>query len=228
MKIKSVELLNFGSFREAEFDLQGQGVTLVSGFSEDNQTSNGSGKSTLIESLCWGLFGHTPKGLKGDGVVNRRAGNNCVVRISLEEDGNQFLVVRARKHTKFKNGLFFEINGQSVQGKDTRETQEIIERQIGVDFKTFTNSVLFPQNSKFKFVQATDTEKKEILSDILNLEWIDSACSKVKNQISQDEVDAGKIEAKKGELDKTISLCNSRIDDFEARSIEFENSKEKD
>ena len=60
MKIGTVKIENFLSFKHADFDFDNQGLTLVTGLNKDNsKRSNGSGKSTLIEALVWCLFGET-------------------------------------------------------------------------------------------------------------------------------------------------------------------------
>lgn len=210
MKFETIKIANFMSFEEVEYNFSDKGLVLVSGKNLDNsdkERSNGSGKSTLLEALFWCLFGQTTKKIKSDDVVNRTVGANTSVELDIEHGDAEYKIIRYRSHTKHKNDLFFYVNSVDKSGKNNVETQEIINKTLQIDYKLFLNSVFFPQESKFNFISSTDKEQKEILTDILDLKYIDSAQESIKLIIK---------DLDKNINDKTIELNFNKnsIDDY--------------
>ena len=176
MDIKKVSICNFLIIGQADIDLSNRGLCRIAGENSDDATSssNGSGKSSVIEAIYWGLFGETLRNIRSaDGVVNNKVKKDCSVVVELQEEATMYRVERYRKHSKHKNNLYLYINDVDSRGKDNRETQRYIEAIIGMDKMSFANSVIFGQghskNLK-RFSEMTDSEKKETLEKILNLE----------------------------------------------------------
>jgi DNA repair exonuclease SbcCD ATPase subunit len=60
MKIRSVKIQNFYSFKRASVALDTfNGVVVIKGKNKDVGGSNGSGKSVLVEAIYFGLTGKT-------------------------------------------------------------------------------------------------------------------------------------------------------------------------
>lgn len=184
MKFETIKIRNFLSFVNAEYCFSNNGLTLITGLNKDNgNRSNGSGKSSLTEALVWCLFGETTKRLKSSEILNRSNDHDCMVELDIEANSGQYKVIRYRSDTKYGNDVQFYINGFEKKGKNNNETQEIINQELGIDYKLFVNSVVFPQETKFKFITATDSEKKAILTDLLDLNYIDKAQEKINDKI---------------------------------------------
>ena len=152
------------SYKNASLNLSDRGLVLVEGKKGGVTTkSNGSGKTNLFEAILWCLFGtlYTKKVLANEVVYNYK--NDC--EVGLEVDN--WKVTRYRKHKKFKNELWLEIDGKDRRGKNDEETQEKIEKLLGSTFTSFTNSVFLGQNVIKSFASATDTERKIILEKLL-------------------------------------------------------------
>lgn len=229
MNIQEIKINNFLSFKEAEFDFSNKGLTLITGNNKDNsKRSNGSGKSSIIEALVWGVFGETTKRLKSDDVINREEFSDCSVLINISDLGNEYRIERYRKHFQYKNDIKFFVNNEEKKGKTNTETQEIINRELGIDFKIFTNSVLFPQESKFKFVSATDNEKKEILTEILDLGYIDEANIKISEKLKVLNLEIHDEKISLDNLDKKKFELEEEAVSFVEKSAKFEEDRSKE
>lgn len=182
MRIKTLRAENFLSFGEAEFNFLDAGLVLVEGENCDDPSakSNGSGKSAMIDALVWCLFGKTLRGYENDEVVNRRVGDDCLVEVEIENDfGGAFTITRARRHGKLKNALRVKASSGELgdmSGPSNTETQAIVERLLGCTMQTFLSSVVFGQDSAYRFSSLTDKEQKEILDEVLGVERFSVAC----------------------------------------------------
>jgi len=169
-----VKAKNFLSWKEMEFSIN-EGVTLITGFDYDDGTSEGSGKSAIFNAICWGLYGKLPKEAKIDDVI-RHGTKSCFVIVSLQN----FSVVRKRK----PNDLYIiDSSGNEVRGKDQKETQNLIEKELKFSFDTFCQTLYFPQNFPFKFLTSNQEAKSKILSEIQNLNVYDRARDLAKTKI---------------------------------------------
>jgi DNA repair exonuclease SbcCD ATPase subunit len=182
-----IELQNFLSFGPAcEVALDQQGLLAVFGQNKDSATadSNGSGKSTLMEAIVWCLYGETMRGYKGDEVVNRRIGKDCYVTLELADEGNQYLVTRHRKQSgvKKQNDVYLEVNGNPITAGINADTQALITTLVGMDFSTFTQSVMLYHRGK-SFSEMKDSEQKAVLEEILQIDELSQARAVVRKRV---------------------------------------------
>lgn len=198
--LNKVTAQNFQSWAELEFEIE-KGIKLVDGWNEDDQTSEGSGKSAVLNAISWGGFGKIPKDAKVDEVI-KDGESGCRVDLHF---ANGDSIVRSRK----PNDLYIrKASGDIVKGKDAKETQELIEEYLGMNFETFCQSVYFAQNYDKKFLPANQEEKGKILSNIQNTSIFDKARKEV-------------MELSKKEDKKVETLRNSiQIEDNNLRNIE--------
>ena len=157
---------NFLSWKELEFDIT-DGVTLIDGWNHDDNTSEGSGKSAVVNALCFGLFGKLPKDAKVDEVI-RQGETSCEINIITPE----YTITRTRK----PNATFMEHKTRGrVIGKDARESQKLIEEELGFSYETFMQTIYFAQNYGKKFITSTQEDKGRILSEVQDLQLFDRA-----------------------------------------------------
>src|SRR3990167_9110720 len=171
MIVEKVFIKNFMSIEEATISYSG-GLVLVEGVNKDDSSSdsNGSGKSVLlVESLVWGLWGKTVRGIGYDKVVNRWVGKNCLVKIYLSVGKDKYIIIRYRKHKKYHNIVRVFCNGRDLTKIEVSETQEYINEIIGYDFEIFVRSILFAQEDIKDFALMTDVELKDLFDKILGL-----------------------------------------------------------
>jgi DNA repair exonuclease SbcCD ATPase subunit len=176
---------NFLSFQELDFTYSAMGLTLVEGFDEDKMINTGAGKSSFFDVIVYGLFGQTSKDIKADEVINRIAKKDCEIAIYLSANDGDYILYRYRKHSKFDNDLLLVLpDGKELRGKDNRETQKLIEQELGCSCDLFLKSSYFTQFGAIdRFLSASDTEKKKLISDITDLSIYDNILEKVKSAL---------------------------------------------
>jgi DNA repair exonuclease SbcCD ATPase subunit len=231
MDITNIKINNFLIIGQADIDLCNRGLCRIAGENSDDVTSssNGAGKSTVVEAVYWALFGETLRNIKSaDGVVNRKIKKNCSVVLRFEEGDTKYRIERYRKHTKNKNNLYLYINDVDSRGKDNRETQTYIESVIGMDKMSFANSVIFGQghskNLK-RFSEMTDSEKKETLENILNLEVFVKSYDFVKDNLRTLEATRHESARRARELSERVIACEEKVAHAIQRAEEFEREK---
>jgi len=164
MKIKRIEISNFYSIKNIEFDIGGlgEGIVMIEGKNKDTKGSNGSGKSAVIEALVWGLFGRTIRKSTEEALVNNRTRKNCVVRIEVND-----LVIERGKRPTF---LRLYKNGEEITTDNATNTQTLIDELLNTNYKVFLASTIFGQQNNIEFLTATPDDKRTIIKNFLNLD----------------------------------------------------------
>lgn len=219
-KITSMTLENFLSFREASFDFEGAGFVLVEG-------DNGAGKSAMIDGIVWCLHGTTLRGYEKDEVVNRRAGEGCVVKVTLTDGDEMYTVTRARRHPKLKDSLTVTHDnfGEDMSKAGVKETQEVVDRLLGCSRKTFLSSVVFGQDRAYRFSSLTDGEQKKILDEVIGVERFAQACASARTRVSgvQGDLVAGRRNLEKAEA--AAELADVEAVDMQVKHLDFEGAR---
>lgn len=173
-RIGLTKIRDFLPFEKAEFDFSQPGLTVVEGeiVGMMGCDSNGSGKSALIEAPVWALTGRCIRErYKGDDVVRLGAKTGACVEVNLTGGEKDIRVVRYRKDKKHKDNVYLYVNGENVSAGTNRATDLRIERELGLDFDTFMNTVAFGARAEVRsFFFATDAERKRIMDKLLGLE----------------------------------------------------------
>ncbi len=188
MKIKKISAQNFMSFESLDYEFPETGLYFIDGVvvGGNATNSNGSGKSSAIaETLSFGLYGRTIRSVGKDEIVRWGAGKDCAVSILLEDDiGNEYTIARFRKDRVNTNDLVLFKGDDELTQSDSRVTQELIDRILGMSWLTFSTVVVFGQLAS-RFAEARDAEKKEILDEILMLQQYQVALAAVKKDIKE-------------------------------------------
>lgn len=176
MRVERVTMHNFGSFEGLHtVKLADRGLTFVLGtnLDEPKMESNGAGKSTCFDALDWALFGKVPKGDKSDSVVNERAGSKCWVIVELCDGSAVWWVYRYRKMPEGNGVKLYSIHPEdgtkavNCTALDSKETDARIEQALGLDRDVFHAAVYRQQGDTFNFADATDGERKRMLTRII-------------------------------------------------------------
>jgi len=165
MRPLRLTLDNFLSYR-GEHTIEFDGVTLavLSG-------QNGAGKSSLVDAMRFALFGHTRGGL--DGVITEGE-QACRVEFAFALGEGTYLVSRQRSR-KGSGSTLLSLqmsNGDGwtvLDGKSVAETQRRIEQALRLTDDLFTVTACANQGNVAAFSQAKPAERKQVLSDILDL-----------------------------------------------------------
>lgn len=128
-----------------------------------------SGKSSLIDAIVWCLYGRTARyGADSKGVI--AAGEStCEVALDFTIGSRWFRAVRRTGKTT-ESGLS-EREGeewiQDVSGSD--RLTERIEELLGLDFDSFTKTVVLPQGRYAEFLSSEPSKRRDLLEKILEL-----------------------------------------------------------
>jgi DNA repair exonuclease SbcCD ATPase subunit len=162
-------------YGEHTFPLSDRGLTLILGDNQDEprMNSNGSGKSTLLDALDWCLWGDVPRGDHVDSIVHEGE-KGAWAKVFLQDDSGKEITILRSRGLKIPK-LELRVDGSdSLTALDVAETQASVESLLGMDREVFHATVLFGQQDMWKFADATDKERIDLLTRILQLGQIDA------------------------------------------------------
>ena len=176
MKLRTVELKGYSSFKDPVAIEIPMGITGIFGSIEDSiEKSNGSGKTSLVSSLKYALFG-AGEFDKAEEVWNDKLGpkEDAYVRWSFELSGVQYLVDRGRKSgggsylDVFEN--YEDANNKGVRkGDSVPKAQEFINKLMGMGPKLFDVSIFFTQGDLAAFIETEGSNRREHIDSALDL-----------------------------------------------------------
>jgi DNA repair exonuclease SbcCD ATPase subunit len=226
MKFKSLKAYNTYSFPILEFTFNYRGTTLIIGRSEDESTANGAGKTTIIKALYLGLWGKELYDATLDSVTYRNATDGWLIEIIFELNGHEYKICRYRdrKDQDPKTGVKLYSDGVMFPGEPA-ETQKEIEKKLGMTPRLFKSSVLTAQGESEHFLTVSDTKKKEIFSELLDLIIYSSAHSIVKDMIDELEEKVQGLETKIEMINERIKEKSEELVNHEKKKLDFEVTK---
>jgi exonuclease SbcC len=170
---------NFMCYRDnlEPLRLDGMHVACLSG-------ENGAGKSALLDAMTWALWG---KARMSDDELIAQGASEMLVELTFHLNGQDYRVTRRRQRGKTsksgkvgpgKSTLEFQArgdNGWRVLGEhNLSETQRTIERVLRMKYDTFINASFLLQGRADEFTRKTSGERKQVLSEILDLREYDA------------------------------------------------------
>lgn len=211
IQLQNLKATNFLSFRKLEVNFK-KGLFLIDGFNHDENTSNGAGKSAVIDAICFSLYGDLPRKVKFDEVVSWGE-SNLDLQLSFTKAGKHYFIHRSRN----PNILNFYVDTALKNGRDSRETQQIINKSLGLGLDTFLRSVYYSQNTDIvsQFLFANDEEKKDVLTELLDLYIFDDCLEKIKR-------DNTRFVEKKNEATKTLGSLQRQIKEKQDEAIRLQ------
>lgn len=199
MKIKTIKLENFKSFKNASIDLtELQSPILITGENcdEAGASSNGAGKTAgMMDAPTWALFGMTPTMEAIEDVVSIGE-DRCCADVTFDSQLGDIRVIRER-FINGKKSLAVEINGVSINENTDTAVQEKFLKIIGCQlmsksrFDDFLNTVYLSTNSIKMFISKSmkNTERMQMLSRMLSLDIYELARKIALTKIGTNESD---------------------------------------
>ncbi len=170
MRPRELTLEGFLSWRErtvVTFDSVSAGVLVG---------ENGAGKTALVEAIGWALFGKSRA--SADGLISTGE-SRARVALRLEVGPRTFTITREREHGKATT-LDVEVRdapgllgARNLTRPRLAETQELIERILGLDYETWLSTSFVGQGQADRFTSLRPSERKELLASVLGLEVYD-------------------------------------------------------
>lgn len=210
------------------------GTTIILGKNLDMDSANGAGKTTILKILYYALWGKELENVSFSEVTfMKNKSRGFAVELLFKDGENLYKIIRSygckldTKLIKMHDGsspknaqIEFLMNGEPFEVEaDNKLLKKVIEDKLGISPKIFLNSVLTAQKRKKNFLDSPDSDKKEDLSEILDLGFYDKARKLVDDDLTFQKE---RLESNKNKL----SLANRSIDELK-NSIEtlLESSK---
>ncbi|RJP19294.1 MAG: SMC family ATPase [Candidatus Omnitrophota bacterium] len=184
---------------------------------------NGHGKSALLDAMTWAIWGEARKAgfsRTPDADLIRLDAEEMEVEFTFQLNGRDFQVHRNARRGKRAGKLEFrgkKENGNEflvLTGSSKRETQKRIIDTLGLDYKTFINSSFLQQGKADEFTRQTPAERKEILGNILGLDYYDRLLEETKLRLNNGRAERKTIEEILAAIDQELT------DENEARQEE--------
>ncbi|HIF8471552.1 AAA family ATPase [Klebsiella pneumoniae] len=221
MKFLTLEVENFMALANAKVELDQRGLVLIQGVNagDSSASSNGAGKSTLMNSLMWCIYGETSHGVKGDDVLSTGHEKNCRVKVTIEDEGKRYAIIRHRKHKEFKNRLIVRgEDGDMTKGKDSL-TQEFLERLIGASKEVFMASIYASQEAMPDLPGMSDKNLKTIVEEAAGVDRLTKAYAIARERAN---AAAARMETTKTKMDACLSLVESAQNELESAKTSSE------
>lgn len=221
MKFLTLEVENFMALANAKVELDQRGLVLIQGVNagDSSAASNGAGKSTLMNSLMWCIYGETSHGVKGDDVLSTGHEKNCRVKVTIEDEGERYAIIRHRKHKEFKNRLIVRgEDGDMTKGKDSL-TQEFVERLIGASKEVFMASIYASQEAMPDLPGMSDKNLKTIVEEAAGVDRLTKAYAIARERAN---AAAARMETTKTKMDACLSLVESAQNELESAKTSSE------
>lgn len=221
MKFLTLEVENFMALANAKVELDQRGLVLIQGVNagDSSAASNGAGKSTLMNSLMWCIYGETSHGVKGDDVLSTGHEKNCRVKVTIEDEGKRYAIIRHRKHKEFKNRLIVRgEDGDMTKGKDSL-TQEFVERLIGASKEVFMASIYASQEAMPDLPGMLDKNLKTIVEEAAGVDRLTKAYAIARERAN---AAAARMETTKTKMDACLSLVESAQNELESAKTSSE------
>lgn len=167
-----IKLSGFLCYRdEQEISFSGAALWMLYG-------ANGSGKSTVFDAVTYALFGCHRAGSQNAAELINKDCTSLEVEFDFTLDGQLYRIRRTLK--KLQSGvkgtvqiLHSSAGGEWAPLPDTslkRGFDDWIARHLGLNFETFTSSVLLLQGRAEKLLDAQPSGRASVLASIVNLE----------------------------------------------------------
>jgi DNA repair exonuclease SbcCD ATPase subunit len=221
---KRIKVSGFLSYKdEQEISFDGSALWMLSGL-------NGSGKSSIFDAVTYALFGHHRGGSQGATDLINKGATGFTVDFEFQLESDSFRIQRSVKRRassvsssqqvlKWQNGPG-EGQGKWEPVPDTQRKTEFdnwIRDHVGLNYETFTSSILLLQGRAEKLLDSTAKGRAEVLAGIVDLkryqalhEKADSERKVLRGQVDELQSQLGTMpEVTEDELASVHSRINS-------------------
>jgi DNA repair exonuclease SbcCD ATPase subunit len=187
-------------------------LTLVLGENLDmggDGSRNGTGKTTIINALSYALYGQALSNIRKDNLVNKTNAKHMLVSLDFGVSGQNYRIERGRK----PNVLKFYVNDEhqaaqdEAQG-DSRETQEAIERVLGMSHDMFQHIVALNTYTA-PFLSLKANEQRTIIEQLLGITLLSERADRIKelNKATKDSIQTEELRI------RAVQEANKRIEE---------------
>jgi len=211
--LRDITVKNFmsvGNTTQA-IDFDRSDLTLVLGENLDmggDGSRNGTGKTTIINALSYALYGQALSNIRKDNLVNKTNAKHMLVSLDFSVSGQHYRIERGRK----PNILKFYVNQEDkssddAQG-DSRETQDAIERVLGMSHDMFQHIVALNTYTP-PFLSLKANEQRTIIEQLLGITLLSERADRIKelNKATKDSIQSEELRI------RAVQEANKRIEE---------------
>ncbi|MFN8639573.1 MAG: SMC family ATPase, partial [Dehalococcoidia bacterium] len=167
MKPLRLELRGFTAFRRpAVVDFTGRTLFAITG-------PTGAGKSSLLDAMTWALYGQVPRVGRSTHQLVTHGEKAMSVRFDFSARGHTYRVTRTTAGsigTRLEERVEAERDAWRLLADRAADVTREIGRLIGLDYATFTKTIVLPQGEFGAFLRGEERERRDILSALLGLD----------------------------------------------------------
>ena len=164
MRPLRLELRGFTAFRETTVvDFSGRELFAITG-------PTGAGKSSLLDGMTWALYGQVPRVGRQVRQLISHGEQSMSARLDFTVRGEGYRVSRrapATVGTRLEQ-LLPDGSWRPLADRATDVTEQVT-ALLGLDYATFTKTVLLPQGAFDSFLRGDDQQRRAILTRLLGL-----------------------------------------------------------
>ena len=206
-KIRWKNLLSTGN-QWTEIDFEKSNNTLIIG-------GNGAGKSTVLDALTFSLFNKPFRKITKGQLVNTVNEKGSLVEIEFDVGTREYKVVRGIKPNTFEIWVDGVMLNQNAAAADQ---QKYLENNIlKLNYKSFTQIVVLGSSSFVPFMQLSNTHRREVIEDLLDIKIFSAMNSVVKDKIRKSRESIKVLELKKESLSDKVEMQKSFIGKLESK-----------
>jgi DNA repair exonuclease SbcCD ATPase subunit len=200
IQLKKLSVRNFMSVGNAiqGINFDRNDLTLVLGENLDlggDGSRNGTGKTTIINALSYALYGNALSNIRKDNLVNKTNSKGMLVSLDFSVGAQEYRIERGRK----PNVLKFYVNNEDLSATDdaqgdSRETQEAIERILGMSHDMFKH-ILALNTYTEPFLSLKANDQRTIIEQLLGITQLSERADRIrelnretKESITQEEM----------------------------------------
>ena len=149
---------------------------------------NASGKSSMFDALSFCIYDKNSRTHIAKNILNNRK-DSFYCKFNFEIDGVDYFIERSAKYVRKQTAVKVDVNFWSEQGGITtslngeqrRETNANIEKYLG-KFEDFVLTALSLQGNNALFIDKSQSERKEILSQFIGVDIFDKLYQKASDE----------------------------------------------
>lgn len=174
MKPVRLKVSGFTAFREpTEVEFEGRRLFVITG-------PTGAGKSSLLDAMMWALYGQVPRVGKSIKELISQGAREASVLLEFTVRGQRYQVSRRQRITDNATNTTVRlermVKDQWVPEADrVTEVAARIQAILGMDYTTFTRSIVLPQGEFDLFLRGDKKERRNILGQLMRLEKYEEA-----------------------------------------------------
>ena len=175
-EFKFSNMFSYGEDNKVRFD-KAQGIIGIF-------APNASGKSSLWDALSFCIYDKTSRTNSSKNILNNRK-DKFYCKFHFEIDGISYFIERTAKYVRKGTAVKVDVNFwkedgfmiTSLNGEQRRDTNANIEKYLGT-FEDFVLTTLSLQGNNALFIDKSQSERKEILSQFIGVDIFDKLYQK--------------------------------------------------